>query len=154
MSESEAPVEAPATVAGAPTVPADAKVPVWPGSTGGLLPSTEEKYLIAWSSPKQQVFEMPTGGAATMHAGNNMVYFAKKEQALALGRQLRKFKINDYKVWREFSGGDRVYLHPADGVFPEKVNAGRVAVGKKDRKIGDNPNPIAVKFTGQGTYDV
>lgn len=131
------------------------KVPMWPGSTGGLLASanTEEKYVITWSSSKQQVFEMPTGGAATMHSGDNMLYLAKKEQALALGTQLRKFKINNYKIWREFPNGDQVYLHPADGVFPEKVNAGRTAVNSVSRKIGDNPNPISVKFTGKATYD-
>jgi photosystem I subunit II len=132
------------------------KTPLWLGSTGGLLSAAfrEEKYLISWNSPKEQVFEMPTGGAATMLEGDNMLYFAKKEQALALGRQLKSVKINNYKVWREFPNGDQVYLHPADGVFPEKVNAGRVAVGSVSRKIGDNPNPIAVKFTGKATYEV
>jgi photosystem I subunit 2 len=132
------------------------KTPIWGGSTGGLLNSafTEEKYLISWNSPKEQVFEMPTGGAATMVSGDNLLYLAKKEQALALGRQLRKFKITNYKIWREFPNGDQVYLHPADGVFPEKVNAGRVAVSSVSRKIGDNPNPISVKFTGKETYDV
>jgi photosystem I subunit II len=132
------------------------KTPLWLGSTGGLLSAAyrEEKYLIGWNSPKEQLFEMPTGGVATMHSGDNLLYFAKKEQALALGRQLRTFKINNYKVWREFPNGDQVYLHPADGVFPEKVNKGRVAVGSVSRKIGDNPNPISVKFTGKATYEV
>ncbi len=132
------------------------KTPLWLGSTGGLLSAAyrEEKYLITWNSPKEQVFEMPTGGAATMHSGDNMLYFAKKEQALCLGRQLRGFKINNYKVWREFPNGDQVYLHPADGVFPEKVNKGRVAVSTVNRKIGDNPNPISVKFTGKTIFDV
>jgi photosystem I subunit 2 len=136
--------------------PAEPKVPVWGGSTGGLLnaANTEEKYLITWTSKKEQVFEMPTAGAATMHAGPNMLYLAKKEQALALGAQLRKFKITDYKISREFPSGDKVHLHPKDGVFPEKVNEGREPVGTKSRKIGDNPNPITVKFTGKATHDV
>ncbi len=131
------------------------KVPTWGGSTGGLLSSafTEEKYLITWNSPKEQYFEMPTGGAAIMHEGDNMVYFAKKEQALALGRQLRTFKINNYKIWREFPNGDQVYLHPKDGVFPEKVNQGRVAVGSVARKIGDNPSPGSIKFSGKEPYE-
>ncbi len=131
------------------------KTPIWGGSTGGLLSSayTEEKYLITWTSPKEQVFEMPTGGAATMHEGENMLYFAKKEQALALGRQLRTFKINNYKIWREFPNGDQVYLHPKDGVFPEKVNQGRVAVNSVPRSIGKNPDPAKVKFSGKATYD-
>jgi len=132
------------------------KTPIWGGSTGGLLAAAyqEEKYLIVWNSSKEQVFEMPTGGAATMNQGDNALYLAKKEQALALGTQLRKFKITNYKIWREFPNGDQVYLHPKDGVFPEKVNAGRVAVNSVSRKIGDNPNPISVKFTGKATYEV
>jgi len=143
-------------VQGVPTTKPSGKTPIWGGSTGGLLASAylEEKYLITWNSPKEQVFEMPTGGAATMNQGDNLLYLAKKEQALALGRQLRTFKISNYKVWREFPNGDQVYLHPKDGVFPEKVNAGRVAVGSVSRKIGDNPNPITVKFTGKATYEV
>ena len=38
------------------------------GSTGGLLNSaeTEEKYAIVWKSSKEQAFELPTGGAATV----------------------------------------------------------------------------------------
>ena len=45
------------------------------------------------------------------------------------------------------------FLHPKDGVFPEKVNPGRVGVNNKDFSIGKNPNPIKVKFTGKGTFD-
>jgi len=43
------------------------------GSTGGLLNSaeTEEKYAIVWKSSKEQAFELPTGGAAIMHEGDN-----------------------------------------------------------------------------------
>ncbi len=131
------------------------KTPIWGGSTGGLLSAafTEEKYLITWNSPKEQVFEMPTGGAALMVQGDNLLYLAKKEQALALGTQLRKFKINNYKIWREFPNGDQVYLHPKDGVFPEKVNAGRVAANSVGRKIGDNPSPGQIKFSGKAPYD-
>ncbi|MEM6427587.1 MAG: photosystem I reaction center subunit II, partial [Cyanobacteria bacterium P01_D01_bin.128] len=43
---------------------------------------------------------------------------------------------------------------PADGVFPEKVNEGREYNGKKDRKIGDNPNPATIKFGGKRTFEV
>ena len=55
------------------------------GSTGGLLNSaeTEEKYAIVWKSSKEQAFELPTGGAAIMHEGDNLMYFARKEQCLA-----------------------------------------------------------------------
>ena len=36
------------------------------------------------------------------------------------------------------------YLHPKDGVYPEKVNAGRTAVNANPRRIGANPNPVSV----------
>ena len=78
------------------------------GSTGGLLNAaeTEEKYAITWSSTKEQAFELPTGGAAVMNSGENLMYFARKEQCLALGTQLRSFKprIEDYKIYRIFPG--------------------------------------------------
>ncbi len=127
------------------------------GSTGGLLNSaeTEEKYAITWSSSKAQAFELPTGGAALMNEGENLMYFARKEQCLALGTQLRGFKprIEDYKIYRIFPGGDTEFLHPKDGVFPEKVNEGRAMVNHNARRIGQNANPASVKFTGRNTYD-
>lgn len=133
--------------------------PKFGGSTGGLLSKAdrEEKYAITWSSSKEQVFEMPTGGAAVMNAGENLLYLARKEQCLALGTQLRtkfKPKIEDYKIYRIYPSGEVQYLHPADGVFPEKVNEGRVAEGKKDRSIGKNPEPVTLKFSGQTPYSV
>lgn len=135
------------------------KTPKFGGSTGGLLTKAEveEKYAITWTSSKEQVFEMPTGGAATMNEGENLLYLARKEQCLALGAQLRtKFKprIQDYKVYRVFPSGEIQYLHPADGVFPEKVNEGREFNGKKDRRIGQNPQPATIKFSGKTTYEV
>lgn len=134
------------------------QTPKFGGSTGGLLTKAdiEEKYAITWTSKKEQVFEMPTGGAAIMNEGENLLYFARKEQCLALGTQLRtKFKprMEDYKVYRVFPNGETQYLHPADGVFPEKVNEGREFAGKIDRKIGDNPNPAKLKFSGKEPYD-
>ncbi len=133
-------------------------MPKFGGSTGGLLTAAEveEKYAITWTSAKEQVFEMPTGGAAIMNSGENLLYFARKEQCLALGTQLRtKFKprIQDYKIYRVFPNGEVQYLHPADGVFPEKVNEGRPFNGKIDRKIGDNPEPSTLKFSGRNAYD-
>ena len=127
------------------------------GSTGGLLNSaeTEEKYAITWSSTKSQAFELPTGGAAVMNEGDNLMYFARKEQCLALGTQLRTFKprIEDYKIYRVFPGGDVEFLHPKDGVFPEKVNEGRPMFNTNPRRIGENPNPAGLKFTGKNTFD-
>jgi len=133
------------------------KLPQSIGSTGGLLNSaeTEEKYAITWSSSKAQAFELPTGGAGIMNEGENLMYFARKEQCLALGTQLRTFKprIEDYKIYRIFPGGDTEFLHPKDGVFPEKVNEGRPIVNHNPRRIGDNPNPASVKFTGKNSFD-
>jgi photosystem I subunit II len=134
------------------------QTPKFGGSTGGLLNKAdeEEKYAITWSSTKEQVFEMPTGGAAVMNQGDNLLYLARKEQCLALGAQFRtKFKprIEDFKIYRVYPSGETQYLHPADGVFPEKVNAGREAVGSIPRNIGNNPQPAAVKFSGKKKYD-
>jgi photosystem I subunit II len=131
------------------------KTPLFGGSTGGLLSKadTEEKYAISWNSPKEQVFEMPTGGAATMISGDNLLYMARKEQCMVLGGQLRKFKITNYKIYRILPKGETTLLHPNDGVFPEKVNAGREAVGSVARNIGSNPEPAKLKFTGKRTYD-
>lgn len=133
--------------------------PKFGGSTGGLLSKgdREEKYAITWTSSTEQVFEMPTGGAAIMNAGENLLYLARKEQCLALGTQLRtkfKPKIENYKIYRVFPSGEVQYLHPADGVFPEKVNAGREAVGTKSRSIGKNPEPVTLKFSGKTPYSV
>ena len=135
------------------------QIPKFGGSTGGLLTKAEieEKYAITWTSSKEQVFEMPTGGAAIMNEGENLLYLARKEQCLALGAQLRssfKPRIQDYKIYRIFPSGEIQYLHPADGVFPEKVNEGREYNGKKDRRIGQNPQPATIKFSGKAPFDV
>lgn len=135
------------------------KPPIFGGSTGGLLSKAEieEKYAITWTSPKEQVFEMPTGGAAIMNEGENLLYLSRKEQCLALGTQLRtkfKPKMEDYKIYRIYPNGEMEYLHPKDGVFPEKVNEGREPIGKIDRNIGANPDPAKVKFSGKETYEV
>jgi len=133
--------------------------PEFGGSTGGWLEAaeTEEKYVMTWTNDKPKgsgIFEMPTGGAAIMKTGPNLVYFARKEQCLALGKQLRNdFKINDYRVFRLFPSGEIQFIHPKDGVFPEKVNSGRVAVGKREFSIGKNPNPASIKFTGSASFE-
>jgi photosystem I subunit II len=134
------------------------QTPIFGGSTGGLLSKAdeEEKYAITWTAPKQQVFEMPTGGAAVMQEGDNLLYLARKEQCMALGAQFRsKFKprIENFKIYRVYPSGEIQYLHPADGVFPEKVNEGRQAVNSVPRNIGQNPSPATVKFTGKLVYE-
>ncbi|CAI9770973.1 unnamed protein product [Fraxinus pennsylvanica] len=130
--------------------------PIFGGSTGGLLrkAQVEEFYVITWDSPKEQIFEMPTGGAAIMRQGPNLLKLARKEQCLALGTRLRsKYKIQ-YQFYRVFPNGEVQYLHPKDGVYPEKVNAGRQGVGQNMRSIGKNASPIEVKFTGKQVYDL
>jgi photosystem I subunit 2 len=103
---------------------------------------------------EENIFEMPTGGAAIMKEGPNLVYFARKEQGLALGKQLRtNFKINDYRIFRLLPSGEIQFIHPKDGVFPEKVNEGRIAVGKREFSIGKNPNPGSIKFKGTPSYE-
>src|SRR5689334_18572486 len=98
------------------------QTPLFAGNTGGLLNKAkeEEKYAITWTSPKEQVFELPTGGAATMRQGQNLLYLARKEYGISLGGQLRKFKITDYKIYRILANGETTFIHPSDGVFPEK----------------------------------
>ena len=134
------------------------QAPIFGGGTGGLLTKAqvEEKYAITWTSPKQQVFELPTGGAAVMNEGDNLLYLARKEYCIALGgQQLRaKFKINNYKIYRVFPNGEIQYIHPSDGVFPEKVNKGRPYVGKVDRNIGSNPEPATLKFSSKKPFEV
>ena len=133
------------------------QTPIFGGSTGGLLKKAqeEEKYVITWTSPKEQVFEMPTGGSAIMRQGKNMLELARKEYGIALGgQQLRpKFKITDYKIYRVYPNGETQLLHPNDGVFPEKVNPGREKVRYLDRNIGRNPSAAKIKFSGVQPYD-
>ena len=127
------------------------------GNTGGLLRAAEveERYVIAWESQKEEIFETPTGGSLWMEQGENLLYYAKKEQCLAVGAQLQAlFKINDYKIYRIFFDGKIQYLHPKDGEFPEKVNPGRIGVGNVDHSIGQNLDPVFVKFKGKNTFDL
>jgi photosystem I subunit 2 len=114
--------------------------PEFQGSTGGWLQAaeTEEKYAMTWTNKENNtpIFEMPTGGAATMKKGSNLIYFARKEQCLALAKQLKsEFKIADYRIFRVLPSGEIQFLHPKDGVFPEKVNEKRKAVGTYEFSI-------------------
>ena len=110
----------------------------------GTLRRLESK--IATSDARQftPLKSRHAGGAAIMRQGPNLLKLARKEQCLALLAQLRnKFKT-DGQIHRVFPNGEVQYLHPKDGVYPEKVNKGREAVGSVDRRIGANPNPINV----------
>ena len=127
------------------------------GNTGGLLRAAEveERYAITWESQKEGIFETPTGGSIWMKKGECILYYAKKEQCLALGSQLQTFfKITNYNIYRIFPGNRIQFLHPKDGEFPEKVNKGRIGVGNVDRSIGQNIDPVFVKFTGKNTFDL
>tara|TARA_B100000700_G_C14204630_1_gene471905 strand:+ start:24 stop:449 length:426 start_codon:yes stop_codon:yes gene_type:complete len=127
------------------------------GSTGGLLNAaeTEEKYAITWTSKKSEAFELPTGGAAIMNEGENLMYFARKEQCFALNTQLRGFKprIDTCKIFRIYPGGDTELLFPKDGVFSEKPNEGRDKANFNERRIGENPNPASLKFSDKKPFD-
>jgi len=130
--------------------------PIFGGGTGGLLrkAQVEEFYVITWDGPKEQIFEMPTGGSAIMRKGGNLLKQPRKEHCMALLTQLRtKFKI-DGCIYRVFPSGEVQYLHPKDGVYPEKVNKGREAVNTNDRSIGQNVNPSKVKFTGKNAFEI
>nr|YP_010952243.1 photosystem I subunit II [Gloiopeltis furcata]WMP13912.1 photosystem I subunit II [Gloiopeltis furcata] len=130
--------------------------PTFGGSTGGWLRAaeTEEKYAITWTSKSEKIFEMPTGGSAIMREGDNLLYLSRKEQCLALSEQLKKiFKIKDFKIYRIFPSGEVQYLHPKDGVFPEKVNPGREKAGYIQHSIGENVDPVNRKFTERATYE-
>jgi hypothetical protein len=46
-----------------PQLKADTPSPIFGGNTGGLLRQAQEEefYVITWDSPKEQIFELPTG---------------------------------------------------------------------------------------------
>jgi len=125
--------------------------PIFGGSTGGLLrkAQVEEFYVLTWEAPKEMIFEMPTGGAAIMRKGPNLLKLARKEQCLALLNSMRAKNKIDGCVYRVFPSGEVQYLHPKDGVYPEKVNKGRVGANNNMRSIGKNANPASIKFGGK-----
>merc|ERR1712176_1400318 len=82
-------------------------------------------------------FEMPTGDMAIMNKGENLCYFRRKEQCICLGKVLRNMKIDNYKIYRL----------QADGVFPEKVNKGRVQVNGRPFTTCQNPQNAELKWT-------
>merc|ERR1712207_21684 len=101
------------------------------GAAGGYMSrATKERHAITWTDK-----------------GENLCYFRKKEQCIAVGKALRKMKIENYKIYRIAKDGTVTFMHPADGVFPEKVNKGRVQVNGRPFNIGSNPQQAALKFT-------
>merc|ERR1711948_64677 len=131
---------------------ANSPSPIFGGSLGGLMNKAkyEEFYVITWNAKKEEIFEMPTGGAAIMRQGPNLLKLARKEQCLALTTRLRtKFKTNAC-FYRVLPSGEVQYLHPADGVYPEKVNKGRKGSNQNMRRIGQNAQPAVLKFSSKG----
>merc|ERR1711904_691835 len=123
--------------------------PIFGGSTGGLMrkAQVEEFYVITWESKKEQLFEMPTGGAAIMRQGQNLLKLSRKEQCLALTSQLRTGFKTDACIYRVFPDGEVQYLHPADGVYPETLNKTRQGINQAMRRIGQNVQPVKLKFS-------
>ena len=132
------------------------QVPRFIQSTGGMPPLAfvEERYGITWNSQEERGFELPTGGAALMHEGANVMYFARKEQCLALSRQLKKLKpgVKEYKVYRIVEGQEPALVHSSDNK-PEKLNKSREQVNTNMRKVGDNPSPHTVKWSDKNVFD-
>ena len=140
----------------APKLNPNAPSPIFGGSTGGLLrkAQVEEFYVLTWEAKKEAIFEMPTGGAAIMRKGPNLLKLARKEQCLALLNNFRAKMKLDGCIYRVFPSGEVQYLHPKDGVYPEKVNKGRVGANQNMRSIGKNTNPAKIKFSGNNTFDI
>ena len=121
------------------------------GVQGVTLPYPEPCVFLTRAAPPPLLpFPPPsaarqTGGAAFMREGPNLLKLARKEQCMALLSQLRtKFKL-DGRVYRVFPSGEVQYLHPKDGVYPEKVNKGRVGVNNNPRSIGKNVDPAKAR---------
>ncbi|CEG01861.1 Photosystem I PsaD [Ostreococcus tauri] len=141
----------------APKLDPNTPSPIFGGSTGGLLrkAQVEEFYVLTWEAKKEAIFEMPTGGAAIMRKGPNLLKLARKEQCLALLNTFRSKMKLDGCIYRVFPSGEVQYLHPKDGVYPEKVNKGRVGANQNMRSIGKNTNPAKIKFQGKlGPFEV
>ena len=89
-----------------------------------------------------------------MRKGPNLLKLARKEQCLALLNNFRSKMKLDGCIYRVFPSGEVQYLHPKDGVYPEKVNKGRVGANQNMRSIGKNTNPAKIKFSGKSTFDI
>jgi photosystem I subunit 2 len=100
------------------------------------LNESEEKYAITWTSSKKHIFELPIAGTSIMCIGENLLYFSRKEQCLALATLFKIFKIADLKIFRLFSTGKIQYLYPKDGVVSEKVTKGRSLINYVPHSIG------------------
>tara|TARA_Y100000768_G_scaffold263469_1_gene200986 strand:+ start:391 stop:855 length:465 start_codon:yes stop_codon:yes gene_type:complete len=132
------------------------QVPKFIQSTGGMPPLAfvDERYGVTWNSQEERPFELPTGGAGVMHEGENVMYFARKEQCLALTRHLKKLKpgVKEYKVYRVIEGEEPTLVHSSDNK-PEKLQKDRKQVNTNMRKINENVSQHSLKFTKRNTFD-
>jgi photosystem I subunit 2 len=94
--------------------------PTFGGSTGGYAQLKLKKNMRSLGQVQKSKYLKCLLVVQQLCVMENLLYLARKEQCLALGTQLRTFKINNYKIYRIFPSGEVQYLHPKDGVFPEK----------------------------------
>merc|ERR1712224_1006977 len=140
----------------APELESDIPSPDFGGGTGGLQrkAQVEEFYLLTWIAKSELLFELSSFGVAKMLKGKNLLKLSRKEQCLALSIKLRNtYKINAY-FYRIFPNGEIQYLHPFDGIYPEKVKNRRLGSNQKMRLLSQNIQPFKLKFTGKGVMDV
>jgi len=124
------------------------KFPLYAGTTGGYMSkNTKERHAITWTAKEEAEIELPTGAWAIMNKGENLCYFRRKEQCICVGKKLRQMKIDNYKIYRIARDGVVTFMHPADGVFPDKVNKGRIQVNGRPFTIGQNVCQAELKYT-------
>jgi len=115
----------------------------------------KDVYIVNWKSEIEHPLEMvTTGGFIQIQKGYNCIYLEKKEQGIAVINTLREFYKNVncqmyvtkkaltvlpiYQSIMDEYFEEMKYLYPTDGVFPEKVNAGRTRVNHLKISIGAN----------------
>merc|ERR1719329_1367292 len=80
-----------------PTLAPRTPSPIFKVSTGGLMrkAQVEEFYVITWEAKKEHIFEAPSGGAAIMRQGPNLLKLARKEQ---FSLSQRSFLLNSKQM--------------------------------------------------------
>ena len=67
-----------------------------------------------------------------MGKGKNLISFTKKEQCLTLVSELHQdCNIPNYKIFRLLPNNEIEYLHPNNGISPEKAILGRTSTGQQ-----------------------
>jgi hypothetical protein len=67
-----------------PQLKADTPSPIFGGNTGGLLKQAQEEefYVITWDSPKEQIFELPTGMKVSRSSFSSSSFLVFKRYSL------------------------------------------------------------------------